>query len=246
MEPALRRKIEEFVESNIVTFHENRAANLDRLKLGDVLRAKNPYLFKAKHLESAPDLIKGLLDARLSSSEEGSFGKFMEDLAIFVASETGGGEKSEAPGLDIDLRRGGTRYLIAVKSGRSWGNSTQHAQLRTYFADAVKRLRQSKQTGDIQPTLGICYGKFKTVNNGKFLHIGGQSFWHLLSGDPDLYIDLIEPLGYRSKQFNDGFEERKNNTYNRMARDFTNKYCDADGAIDWKQVVQFVSKNLPE
>jgi hypothetical protein len=127
MKPSLRRQVEQFVERNIVAFHENRAANLERLKLDTVLKAKNPYLFKAKHLESASDLVRGLLDARLSSSEEGSFGGFMGELAIFVASETGDGKKSTAEGLDIELRRDGVRYLIAVKSGKNWGNSTQHA-----------------------------------------------------------------------------------------------------------------------
>jgi hypothetical protein len=198
------------------------------------------------HLESAADLVRGLLDARLSSSEEGSFGGFMEELAIFVASETGDGKKSTAEGLDIELKRDGVRYLIAVKSGKNWGNSTQHAQLRRYFADAVKRLHQSKQAGAIQPTLGICYGNFKTSNNGTFLHIGGQSFWQLLSGDQDLYTDLIEPLGCQAKRFNDEFEQKKINMYNKMTREFTNLYCDALGAINWKRVVEFVSKNLPE
>lgn len=244
MNPGLRKKIEKFVEKNIVTFHENRAAKLDRLKLNDVLIAKNPYLFRAKNLESAADLVRGLLDARLSSSEEGSFGNFLEELAIFVASETGDGKKSTAEGLDIELNRGSVRYLIAVKSGKNWGNSTQHAQLREYFAEAVKRLKQSKQAGEIQPTLGICYGNFKTNNNGKFLHIGGQSFWHLLSGDPDLYTDLIDPLGHQAKLFNDEFELRKAGTYNRMTRDFANRFCDAAGVIEWKRVVEFVSKNI--
>jgi hypothetical protein len=107
-------------------------------------------------------------------------------------------------------------------------------------------LHQSKQAGAIQPTLGICYGNFKTSNNGTFLHIGGQSFWQLLSGDQDLYTDLIEPLGCQAKRFNDEFEQKKINMYNKMTREFTNLYCDALGAINWKRVVEFVSKNLPE
>ena len=42
MKPSLQRQVEQFVEGNIVAFHENRAANLDRLELGTVLKAKNP------------------------------------------------------------------------------------------------------------------------------------------------------------------------------------------------------------
>jgi len=102
MKPSFRRQVEQFVEENIVAFHENRAANLGRLELGTVLKAKNPYLFKAKNLESAADLVRGLLDARLSSSEEGSFGGFMEELAIFVASETGDGKNPPLRGSTLN------------------------------------------------------------------------------------------------------------------------------------------------
>lgn len=100
--------------------------------------------------------------------------------------------------------------------------------------------------GAIQPTLGICYGKFPTTNNGERLHIGGQSFWHLLSGDKNLYTDIIQPLGHQADRFNEEFERQKNNTYNRMTREFTNEYCDEQGSINWKKVVQFVSENLPD
>jgi hypothetical protein len=244
MDDNLRKKIEQFVETNIAVFHENRASKLAKLKLNVLLNAKNPYLFRAKHLESAPDLIRALLDARLSSSEEGSFGGFMEELAIFVAAKTCNGQKSTATGIDIDLTRDGVRYLVAVKSGRNWGNSSQHAALKKNFQTAVKVVRQSKHAGEIQPTLGICYGKFKTVNNGAYLHIGGQSFWHLLSGDAELYTKIVEPLGYKAKKFNEEFEIEKDMTYNRMTRDFTVSYCSASGAIDWTKLVEFVSKNL--
>ncbi len=35
------------------------------------------------------------------------------------------------------------------------------------------------------------------LRHGEYLHIGGQSFWHLISGDTNLYIDMVEPLGYK-------------------------------------------------
>jgi hypothetical protein len=244
MDTRLRQRVTKFVETTIVSFHENRAKNIEKLKLSDLLRNKNPYLFKAKHLESAPDLVRALLDARLSSSEEGSFGTFLEELAIFVASETGNGKKSAATGIDIELNREGIRYIIAVKSGKNWGNASQHASLKRNFQTAVRVLKQSKQGEPIQPTLGICYGKFKTVNNGEFLHIGGQGFWELLSGDPDLYIDIVEPLGHRAAAFNAEFDRRKSEIYTKMTHEFIHSFCTSSSAVDWRKLVQFVSKNL--
>jgi hypothetical protein len=246
MNKTLRKKIEDYVEEHIVAFHVRRAENLQKLKLKDVLKNKNPYLFRAKDLQSATSLVNALMDARLSSSEEGSFGSFLENLAIYVAELTGGGQKSAAKGLDIELTRDKIRYLIAVKSGKNWGNSSSHRELKKNFATAVKVIRQSHHAGQLQPTLGICYGNFKKVNNGIFLKIGGQQFWHLLSGDPNLYIDLVEPLGKEAELHNKNFALEKDKTYNRLVRELTSEYCDQSGAINWAKLVRFVSGNMPD
>ena len=176
MNKKTRALIERYVHENIDAFHSARLDNIKGLRLNQVLANKNPYLFRAKNLNRASELITALLDARLSSGEEGSFGGFLEDLAIYVAKITGGGQKSSSDGIDIDLTRGNVRYLIAVKSGRNWGNAGQHKDLKASFKRAVKILKQSKHVGAIQPTLGICYGRFKTIDNGLYLHIGGQKF----------------------------------------------------------------------
>ncbi len=245
MDSKTRRLIEDYVSQNIDAFHADWIKRLHALKLNDVLKNKNPYLFRAKNLNLASALITAILDARLSSSEEGSFGGFLEDLAIYVAEVTGGGFKSAAKGIDIELGRGKTRYLVAVKSGKHWGNAGQHKQLKQDFRTAVKVLRQSRRTGQLQPTLGVCYGNFKTVNTGEYLHIGGQSFWHLISGDKQLYVDLIEPLGYKAEEHDRVFRKEKDDSYNRLTREFTNAYCDKRGAINWPKLVSFVCGNLP-
>ena len=246
MDRTTRASIERFVEENITKFHVKRVENLNALRLGVVLKNKNPNLFRAKNLNLAPELINALLDARLSSSEEGSFGTFLEELAIFVAQLTSNGQKSAVTGVDIELTRDKTRYLIAVKSGKNWGNASQHAALKQNFKTAVRVLRQSKYSGAIQPTLGISYGNFKTTNTGEYLHIGGQSFWNLISGDPNFYIEIVEPLGHESEKHDKLFSEQKSKTYNRLIREFTIEYCDTSGAIDWARLVQFVSGNLDE
>lgn len=246
MDKKTRKLIQQYVNANIDSFHVNRTERLHELRLTDVLSSKNPYLFKAKNINRADELVPAILDARLSSSEEGSFGGFLEDLAIYVSKITGGGRKSIAEGIDIELERKNLRYLIAVKSGRNWGNAAQHQQLRANFKKAVRVIRQSRHSGQLQPTLGVCYGKFRTVDNGEYLHIGGQSFWHLISGDPDLYIDLIEPLGYKAEQHDKAFRQERDSAYNRMIREFTISYCDARGAIEWPKLVHFVSGNLKQ
>ncbi len=246
MDERTRRLIVEYVRQNIGSFHEARIDGLKELRLRSFIKRKNPYLFRAKNLNSAADLIEAVLNAYLSSSEEGHFGTFLEHLAIYVAQLSGAGQKSPATGIDIDLTKNNVRYLIAVKSGKNWGNSSQKAKLKDDFRTAVRVLRQSRDTGQLQPTLGICYGSFKTKDTGEYLHIGGQSFWELISGDPDLYKDIVEPLGQDAEKHDRIFREEKDKASNRLIHEFTSDFCNKDGAIDWPKLVEFVCGNLPK
>ncbi len=61
------KDVTQYVEKNVGTFHNKRIESLDGLKLTDVLKRKNPYLFKAKHVLTAQDIVKGIVDAHISS-----------------------------------------------------------------------------------------------------------------------------------------------------------------------------------
>lgn len=244
MENSLRQKIEVFIRDNIGSFHEKRITRIRSLKLKELVKNKNPYLFRAKNLNAASDFVNALLEARLSSSEETSFGGFLESLAIEIAKETCGGLKSPADGIDIDLTKGPVRYLIAVKSGKSVYNADSLRKQLDHFDKAVRTIKQHNASVQLQPTIGICYGNFPTKNTGRYLKIGGQSFWHLLSDDPDLYADIVEPLGFDAEKHDENFKLEKDNAVNRMTREFTIDFCDEAGAIQWPRLVNFVSGNL--
>ena len=62
--------VTQYVESNIGTFHEKRIQSLDGLKLVDVLKRKNPYLFKAKYVLTADQIGRRIVDAHISANEE--------------------------------------------------------------------------------------------------------------------------------------------------------------------------------
>jgi len=203
------QRLWEFVNSRIEDFHDKRIERLARLELNDVLKRKNPYLFKAKHLQTAPALVESILDAHISSSEEKMFGDFLEELAVFISGEMYGGRKSSAKGIDLEFDREGTRYLVSIKSGPNWGNSSQKSALESDFKNACRVQRQGRHGLNVQAVLGISYGKTRTSDMGVYVRYTGQSFWHFLSTDPSLYIDIIEPIGYRAKQHTEAFEERK-------------------------------------
>src|SRR5882762_6084198 len=106
-----------YVETNIGAFHATRLQNLSKLKLAAILARKNPYLFKAKNILTAQDLVKTLLDAHLSSQEETIFGGFIEGLAIFINAKVYDGRKSSAEGIDLEFERDGIKYIVTIKSG---------------------------------------------------------------------------------------------------------------------------------
>jgi len=244
VEERLRRKIEAFVRENIVAFHRWRSNSVDLISLKTLINNKNPYLFRAKNLNVAADLVEAVLSARLSSSEEGVFGKFLEDLATFVAETTGHGQKSGIEGIDIEVPRNGVRHLIAVKSGRKWGNAQSKAKQKQDFRRAIQVIKQSKHAGEVVAVLGICYGNFRTKHTGEYLHIGGQSFWHLLSGDPNLYVDIVDPLGHEAQRHDDEFQQHLGNLKDRLTKELADRYCHSNGAIDWPKLVKAVSGNM--
>jgi hypothetical protein len=93
------KDVKQYVEDNIGIFHEKRIQSINSLKLSQVLKRKNPYLFKAKHVFkhvlTSEKIIKSLVDAHISSSEEGIFGDWLEGLAIFINEKVYGGRKSQ-------------------------------------------------------------------------------------------------------------------------------------------------------
>ncbi len=75
------------------------------------------------------------------------------------------------------------------------------------------------------------------------MKVVGQSFWHLISGNEQLYTDIIEPIGYRAKEHNERFLEEKGRVINQFTAEFLDAFCD-NGLINWRRLVAFNSGNL--
>ncbi|MBU1318882.1 MAG: cytosolic protein [candidate division Zixibacteria bacterium] len=245
MEQLSLKDVEKFVSTEIVTFHKNKLEILKRKKLQKLLRDKNPYLFKAKNILIASDLVTNIMDAYLYASEEKLFGDFLEELAIFVAGKTYGGRKSSATGIDLEFEKCGRHYLVSVKSGPNWGNSSQQKKQQTDFQKAVGVLKQSRSEAMVEPVLGICYGKSKTKHLRGYTKVMGQLFWNLLGGNPNLYTDIIEPLGHDAKKHNEEFLKQKAVIINTFTAEFLKEFC-GSGQICWDKLVKFNSGNMTD
>jgi len=202
-------EVKKYVEDNISDFHNKRVEKLGSLKLKTILRKKNPYLFKAKNILTAQELIQAIVDAYISSSEEGIFGNWLEGLAIFVNNRVYNGKKSGVPGVDLEFEKNKIRYIVSIKSGPDWGNDSQIKKMVDNFNTARKILRTSGSRINVLAVNGCCYGRTTPNNNykekGDYYKFCGQVFWEFISGNDQLYKEIIEPLGYLAQEKNDEY-----------------------------------------
>lgn len=229
-----------YVENNIGDFHKKRIENLKKVKLSDILKRKNPYLYKAKNILTAHDIVKGILDAHLSSQEETIFGEFLEGLAIYICDKVYNGKKSSAEGIDLEFTKDKKLYIVSIKSGPNWGNSSQINKMLQNFRTAKRRLKTNSKINEIIAINGCCYGKTNKYEKEEYMKLCGQRFWEFISNNSQLYIDIIEPLGHKAKEKNQEFFESYAQVINKFTNEFSLEFC-IDNKIDWNKLLIFNS-----
>ncbi|MCX7989886.1 MAG: PmeII family type II restriction endonuclease [Aquificaceae bacterium] len=237
----LLKSVKNFVEETIEEFHQKKIEKLVNLDIKEVISRKNPYLYKAKGLENAYDIVKSMVDYYLASQEETLFGNWLEKLAIYVCNISFGGVKSSTEGIDLEFERDSRRYYVSIKSGPNWGNSNQLNQMKRNFESIKKRLPEPLKTNAIFVE-GCCYGRCGIQDKGIYYKYCGKDFWELISGVESFYIDIVEPIGYRAKEKNESYRTRYDAALNRLVKEFVELFCRQDGSVDWQRVVRFTSE----
>jgi len=112
--------------------------------------------------------------------------------------------------------------------------------MKDNFNKAKRILRTSNLNLQIVAVNGCCYGRDNNPDKGDYFKYCGQKFWEFISGNKDLYVKIIEPLGHRAKEKNQKFLEEYSQIINKFTSEFSNRFC-VDGNIDWKALVKFNS-----
>lgn len=226
----------EAISHSLTDFYTSLTKTLDNIDIDKILKRKNPYLYRAKGISSAGQIVDGILAAYVSSSEETVFGNtFFEPIAIVVS----GGQKAVTEGVDITVDKDNTIYSIAVKSGTSVFNADSRKRQEQNFQSAQKRAQQAKKA--YLPVVGYGYGKKRVKAEKFYLELAGKEFWEWLTGDAEFYTKIIEFMGTRPDEYAKEFDEAYAKAENRMIREFTLKYCKEDGSIDWDALIKFNS-----
>ena len=79
------------------------------------------------------------------------------------------------------------------------------------------------------------------ADQGDYLKLCGQEFWEFISGNPNLYIDIIQPLGHKAKERNEAFQAEYAKVITRFTGEFIAEFCTPGGAIVWEKVLKLNS-----
>lgn len=232
-----------YVQENIGVFHTKRIESLGKLELAKVLKRKNIYLFKAKNTQTASQIVNGIVDAYSSSREETLFGNWLEGLAIYINQLVYDGVKSGIEGIDLEFTDNDRRYIVTIKSGPHWANSSSKKKMKLDFIRAAKTIRTSGSGVSVVPINGCCYGIDNKPDKGDYQMLCGQRFWKFISNRNDLYEEIIQPLGHLAHEKNSVFEQEYCKMVNKFTREFSNTYCLDSGEIDWKKLIELNSKS---
>lgn len=220
-------------------FYSSLIAKINKLHIKTIMKRKNPYLFRAKAMNGAAQIVDAILAAFISSSEETVFGNvFFEPIACAAAQ----GQKALAEGVDIMVERDNTIYAIAVKSGTRVFNADSRKKQEQNFMAAGKLAQQAKKR--FVAMIGYSYGKKKASSRGlpKFYsELAGKEFWTELTGDEEFYIKLIRLMDRLPEKYVEEFDAAYQKAANRLVKEFTNEFCYDDGGIDWEKLVRFNS-----
>lgn len=222
-------------------FYGSLIEKIDRLSINKVMKRKNPYLYRAKAMENASEIVESVLTAFVSSSEETVFGNcFFEPIAIAAS----GGNKALAEGIDIMVENKDENviYAVAVKSGPSVFNADSKKRQEQNFVAASKLAKQAKAR--YEAYIGYSYGKKKESGRGTpkfYRELAGKQFWAELTGDEDFYLKIIKYMGTMPEQYVTKYKESYNKAANRLVREFSISFCKEDGSIDWEKLVEFNS-----
>lgn len=248
-----QNELQTFVtEGVIIPFYEIRLEKLKELIFNDVMRRKNPYMFKAKNIQTAEELIKYILDAFLSSQEETIFGDLMEGLAIFVCGKVFDGQKAKKgkfKSIDLIFNKEEKKYIVSIKSGPNWGNSDQISEMRKNFKTARKILKVEGEMSKIVAVNGCMYGKdnrshkvHKRDRDKSYYKLCGQEFWELITGDNQFYKKIVVPIDKEAKKRDENFRNAYNAKINELTKEFSKDYLTDEGHINWEKLIDFVSK----
>jgi len=225
------RQADRIVSEFEVTFARPLAEKLRSLRMRDIIRGKNPYLYRASGVATCEDLVRRAFQDYVSASVEGYFGSFFESVARIVSGgvkPVGGGE------VDLDVREGDVARLYAIKSGAKGFNSSSYDKAKRDLESAERRLRQDRVR--VEKKIGFGYGRRRTDFKEGIERLSSKDFWAELSGDDAFYAKLLEVCAALSPLYTGDMAA----PFEALLGEARGLFC-AGQTVDWDRVLALVS-----
>lgn len=238
---ALVEKVSQILEG----IYAKRIAAIRAVGIKDLIRGRNPYLYRAVGPGNAAEMVSELLSAKAWSSIETVFGnEFFEPLALWAATEARSDETdvavrpSSGGGVDIEIETATALTAYAIKSGTKIFNSQSAARQAQEFESLRARLLKTRKFFD--PVVGYAYGR-KATSSKTYRELAGQDLWAELTGDDSFYVRIIEAMAEPSREHAEEYSAAFTLAVNTLAAAFLADFMDDDGSIDWGHFVEFNS-----
>lgn len=242
MKPLLLEDIQTYIDENIGGFYLQNTDVITKLTFDDLI-SNIPRLSQIINSTCASKIVKQSLEIFLSASEEKLLEVFLKGLAVFVADKTMDEYQSNDPGIDLEFETNGIYYLVAIPTHANWGRLDQQARLAMDFENAEKRLGLSTYSKRLRKVLGFCYGNAPTTLDAGYIRVEGQNFWALISGNENLYLEIIKTIAHQSKKYDGVYLFERDKKINLLTHKFIQEFCDSTGLIDWSKVLKANSGN---
>jgi len=233
-------ELQELISKCLKDFYDRRFKRLEKLKLRDFLRRKNPYLFKALGTQKASEIIERILTAYIGSSDETIFGDaFFEPIARIAS----GAKVSDAEGADFIVESETRVLAVALKSGPNIYNASQKKRQSQEFSALRNRLYKLHKQFD--PVLAHAYGHAKSEPTKDLVYrrSSGQAFWAEITGEPDFYLKLVRLMKEEPAKHKQKYAPAWDAAVNKFTAEFVEGFCFPSGQIDWEKLVRFVSED---
>lgn len=213
------------------TFAGPLGAKIQSLRMRDIIKTKNPYLYRASGVSTCEELVRRAFNDYATTMGENYFGAFFEAIARIVS----GGVKPASGGeIDLEIRRADGAHLYAMKSGPKGFNSSSAAKAKLDLDHAERRLRQDRVP--VHKKLGFAYGRRTTSFAGGIERLASKQLWAELSGDPEFYSKLLDVCDVLSPLYTADTEA----PFALLLNEARELFCDGD-QIDWGKVLKLVS-----
>jgi hypothetical protein len=225
--PQARRIVSEFE----IVFARPFSEKLKNLRMADIIKSKNPYLYRASGIRTCEDLVRRILQDYVSASVEGNFGKFFEAVARVVSGgvkPVGGGE------VDLDVRRGDVAHLYAIKSGPKGFNSSSYDKAKRDLNSAERRLRQDRVR--TEKKIAFAYGSRRDFFADGIERLSSKHFWAEVSGSETFYRTLLDICAALAPLYTADMKA----PYKDLLVEAHKLFCDG-ATIDWGKVLRLVS-----